>query len=170
MDDKRIEFTKPDFIKAIAELSAYVSTLEDGKEYYIQVKERKQKRSNNANRYMWVLCEKLAEKNSTQKEEVYRQAIKEVGVFRQVEINEKAVGTLIYSWSLHGTGWVSEIVDYTQNEGFVLVNLYYGSSTYSKKQMARLIDNLTQDCRACDIDVISERELSLLMDNWEGCK
>lgn len=170
MDDKRIEFTKTDFIKAIAELSAYVSTLEDGKEYYIQVKERKQKRSLNANRYMWVLCEKLAEKMGMLKEEVYRQAIKEIGVFRQVEINEKAVGTLIHSWSLHGTGWVSELVDYSQNEGFVLVNLYYGSSTYSKKQMARLIDNLTQDCRACDIDVISERELSLLMDNWEGCK
>lgn len=169
MDDKRIEFTKPTFIKALSELSAYVATLEDGKTYFLDIKEQKRKRSLNANRYMWVLCEKLAEALGTTKMEIYQQAIREVGVFRQVEINEKAVDTLVRSWKMHGDGWVADRVDYTENEGFVLVNLYYGSSTYSRKQMTRLLENLVQDCRACDIEVLSERELSLLKDNWEGC-
>lgn len=169
MEDKQIEFTKPAFIKALSELSAYVSTLDDGKTYTITVKERKKARSLNANRYLWVMCQKLAEALGTTKLEIYQQAIRDIGVFRQVEINEKAVDTLIRSWKMHGDGWVADRVDYTENEGFVLVNLYYGSSTYSQKQMARLIDNVVQDCRACNIEVLSERELSLLKDNWEGC-
>jgi hypothetical protein len=169
MDDKQIEFTKPTFIKALSELSAYVASLDDGKTYTITVKEKKKARSLNANRYLWVMCQQLAEALGTTKLDIYQQAIRDIGVFRQVEINEKAVDTLIHSWKMHGDGWVADRVDYTENEGFVLVNLYYGSSTYNTKQMSRLIDNVVQDCKALDIETLSERELSLLKDSWEGC-
>jgi hypothetical protein len=44
--------------------------------------------------------------------------------------------------------------------------VYYGSSVYDTKQMSDLIDHLIQDCKALDIDAMSERERSLLLEEW----
>ena len=139
----------------------------------IKIDRTRKKRSLNANAYMWVLCEALAvalsegSKDTTTKEEVYREHIKNVGVFRQIEIDEAAAGTIETIWSKHGIGWFSERVDYSKTEGFVLINMYYGSSTYNTKQMARLIDNIIQDCRTLGVETKSDEEIKALVDSWE---
>ena len=40
--------------------------------------------------------------------------------------------------------------------------LYYGSSTYDSKQMARLIDNIVQDCKAVGVETATPQELARL--------
>lgn len=40
--------------------------------------------------------------------------------------------------------------------------LYYGSSTYDGAQMARLIDNIVQDCKAVGIETMTPDELARL--------
>ena len=146
--------------------------LKNTKKLSIKIDKYRQKRSLNANAYMWLLCGKLAEKLSDTtktkytKESIYIEAIKEIGVFRQVEIDEKAVDTLIHSWGLHGLGWVAEKLDYSKNKGFILVNLYYGSSTYNQQQMARLIDNIVQDCQAVGIETKTPNEIANLISLW----
>ena len=52
--------------------------------------------------------------------------------------------------------------------GSVILRAYYGSSTYNRKQMAALIDLVVQDCKQLGIETLTERELSLLCDRWEG--
>lgn len=138
------------------------------KKLSIKIGKYREKRSLNANNYAWKLIAKIAEKQGITKEEVYRQHIKEIGVYRQVEIDEKAADTLIHSWGLHGIGWVSEKIDYGQHTGFVLINLYYGSSTYNKKQMGRLIDNIVQDCEALGIGTKTPEEIERLKSLWES--
>lgn len=138
------------------------------KDLTISIKPYKKKRSLDANAYCWVLIEKLAQKLNIPKIEVYRQHIKEVGVFRQVEIDEKAVGTLMHSWQFHGLGWIAEKVDYAKHEGFEIVNLYYGSSTYNTKQMSRLIDNIVQDCKEQGIETMTPAEIAKLKSLWKG--
>ena len=128
----------------------------------------RKKRSINANNYAWKLITELAKKMNITKEEVYRQHIKDIGVFRQVEIDEKAVDTLIHSWGLHGIGWFCEKVDYTQHDGFVLINLYYGSSTYNTRQMSRLIDNIVQDCKAVGIPTETPEEINKMLSLWKA--
>ena len=147
-----------------------INRMKENKEYIAEIKEKKARRSLNANAYMWVLCGALAERIGLTKDDIYREHIKNIGVYRQVEIDEKAADTLIYSWGLHGVGWIAEKVDYTQHDGFILVNLYYGSSTYNTRQMSRLIDNLVQDCREQGIETMTPAELSLLLDRWEESK
>lgn len=138
----------------------------------IKINKHREKRSLNANSYMWELCDKLAKKltDTTNvkhtKEDIYKNAIKEVGIFRQAEINEKAVETLIHSWSLHGLGWFSEKLDYGAKDGFVLVNMYYGSSTYNKKQMSRLIDAIVQDCQAVGVETRTPDQIANLKSLW----
>ena len=143
-----------------------VNSLEQDKEYKIELGKVRKKRSLNANGYMWELCEQIAQKLNITKEDVYLQAIKDVGVFQTVEINGKAENTLKYSWSLHGIGWIAETVDNSKRDGFKIVNLYYGSSTYNTKQMSRLIDHIVQDAKAVGIEVISDSDRALLLENW----
>lgn len=163
---KSFDFKKSEYIKTIAKISAYIDSLDDEKIYMLEIKEKKQKRSLNANAYMWALCEQIAAVQGLTKEEVYRRAIKEVGIFRQAEIDDKAVNTLIHAWQLNGTGWIAEKADYGEHDGFSLINLYYGSSTYNTAQMSRLIDYIVQDCKALDIETLTDREISLLTEKW----
>lgn len=44
--------------------------------------------------------------------------------------------------------------------------LYYGSSTFDTKQMARLIDNIVQDCKALGIETLTPQQLDALKEEW----
>nr|DAS46885.1 MAG TPA: NinB protein [Caudoviricetes sp.] len=136
----------------------------------IKISKYRKKRSLNANNYAWHLISEIAENQGIPKEDVYRQYIKDIGVYRQIEIDEKAVDTLIHSWQLHGIGWVADKLDYSKHEGFVLLNLYYGSSTYNTLQMSRLIDNIVQDCKALGIETRTPNEINSMLALWEEQK
>ena len=73
-------------------------------------------------------------------------------------------------WKGHGTGWFAEIVDDSKIPGYKLVFAYHGSSTYDTAQMSRLIESLIQDAQAVGIETLSEREKSLLLEDWENGK
>ena len=142
--------------------------LHDIEKLSIKIDKFRKKRSLNANAYAWKLMTEIAEKQGITKEDVYRNHIRDIGVCRQVEIDEKAVDTLVHSWSLHGIGWVAEKLDYGEHEGFALVNLYYGSSTYNTKQMSRLIDNIVQDCEALGIQTKTPEEIANMLSLWKA--
>ena len=138
----------------------------------VTVEKPRKKRSLNANAYMWELCGKIADKLSDEgtlhtKEDVYREAVRQVGVFRDIPMLNEGAETLQKAWKMHGTGWITEIVDYlTGNIGY-LVRCYYGSSTYNTKQMSRLIDCLIQDCDSMGIDHRTPEEINNMLSLWE---
>lgn len=142
--------------------------LHDVEKLSIKIDKYREKRSLNANNYAWKMLTEIAENQGITKEEAYKHYIREIGVCRQVEIDERAVDTLIHSWSLHGLGWFSEKLDYGEHEGFVLINLYYGSSTYNKKQMSRLIDNIVQDCEALGIQTKTPEQIANMLSLWKA--
>ena len=146
--------------QAIAQISAMIESLEDDKEYVCEIKKHRQKRSKNANSYMWELIGKLSQKMNKSTEELYRGYIKEFGIFRDVELQPEAVKTLEHVWSAYGLGWFCECVD-TVNDKTTL-RLYYGSSSYNSKQMSVLIDAVIQDCKAVGIETMTPEELSRL--------
>ena len=146
--------------QAIAKITAAIESLEDNKEYVCEIKKHRQKRSKNANAYMWELFGKLSQKMNKSTEELYRNYIKEFGIFRDVELQPEAVKTLEHVWSAYGLGWFCEEVD-TVNEKTTL-RLYYGSSSYNTKQMSNVIDAVVQDCKAVGIETMTPEELSRL--------
>lgn len=142
------------------------------KDAEITIRKAYKKRSLDANAYMWELCGKIADKLSdegtlTTKEDVYRHAVKEVGVYRDIPMLSEGVDTLKKAWSMHGIGWFTENVDYLQNKIGYLVRCYYGSSVYNTKQISRLIDNLIQDCDAVGIDHRTPDEINNMLSLWE---
>lgn len=132
----------------------------------IEVKEQTKKRSLNANSYFWKLCGELADKLNISSVEIYRNYITQLNVYRDVEICDSAVDTLIHSWGLNGLGWIAEKIDTGEHEWFSIVRLYYGSSTFNTKQMARLIDMVITDCKEQGIETLTPKELSILKERW----
>lgn len=138
----------------------------------VKVSEKHEKRSLNANSYMWELCGKIADKLSGEgttvtKEEVYRQSIKECGVWRDIEMPTQGVETLRTVWERQGTGWITEKVDMLPNKDGYLIRCYYGSSLYNTKQMSRLISNLVQDCENMGVEHRTPEEINNLLSLWE---
>lgn len=163
---KELYFKKADSVRVIAELASYIDSLKDDKEYTMTVKEHKEKRSLTANNYFWVMCDALAVKLRMSKTEIYRSYVKEIGGNNDVVCCiDKAVPSLIEAWKGRGLGWLAEPED-SKLDGCTNVRLYYGSSTYDKDQMSRLIELAKQDCIENDIPTYDQEELDRLCDEW----
>ncbi|MBR4034584.1 MAG: hypothetical protein IKJ04_07215 [Clostridia bacterium] len=137
----------------------------------IEIKKHRKMRSNEANKYCWVLCEKIAQRLSDEgvkhtKLDVYRDAIKEVGVWKDVELDPDAAETLSVAWAALGSGWLTEQTDYSKDGESVIVRFYYGSSRYNSKQMSRLIDNLVQDCQELGIETDTPEQIAKIKALW----
>lgn len=130
------------------------------------IKRYRNKRSNDANAYFWVLANKLAAKLKVPKQDIYRQYIKDIGDnYDLVCVPNESVERLTRGWSEHGLGWVTETTG-SEYEGYTNVFLYYGSSTYDTAQMSRLIDLVVFDCKQQNISVLTPEEIEMLKSRW----
>lgn len=128
----------------------------DGKDLEITIKERKPRRSRDANAYYWALVSQLAEATGVRVTDIYRGHVKDVGGNSTIVcVQEAAVDALVRGWERNGIGWLAEEIP-SKLEGCRNVILYYGSSTYDTKQMARLIDLAVQDCEAAGVPTASD--------------
>ena len=143
----------------------WLCNFKQGKDY--DIKEVRQKRSLDANAYAWVLLDKLAEALNYPKAELYRRYVKEVGGCSDVVcVKNQAVDRLRSEWSNKGLGWQTDTMP-SKIQGCTTVVLYYGSSSYDKAQMGRLIDLIVQDCTAIGIEVKPQEEIESLLQQYE---
>ena len=138
---------------------------ENGK-YVAELKEHRKKRSMNANNYFWQLVDQIAEKLGREKEELYLEYVKRVGPFKDFTLSEDEAKTFRVAWSMLGTGWPTEQVDYSPSGREVIVRAYYGSSQYSTRQMSRLIDMAVEDAKGLGIEVLTPVELERMKGEW----
>jgi hypothetical protein len=152
--------------QAIAWLAKLIETLDESKEYTIEVKEKKKKRSLDANAYFWTLADKLSEKLNKPKTDIYREYIKEIGgVSDTLCMLDKAVDKFCERWASMGIGYQTDRIE-SKLEGCTNVIAYYGSSTYDTAQMSRLIDMAVQDCKQFGIPTYDREELDRLVKEW----
>ena len=135
----------------------------------VEIKKWYQKRSLDANSYCWVLCEKIAQElskdgNITTKEDIYKEAIKNVGVFVPFIAEEKAFEDFKRIWERQGLGY--QVQETARKDKCIRVNCYYGSSSYNTKEMSRLIENLVQECNQLNIETKSKEEIESLLNQW----
>ena len=147
------------------ELSNYLWQLDENKKY--EIKEHKEKRSLNANSYCWTLIGKIAEKLGFTKEQVYKQYIFNIGIYRVITMNKQAVDTFIKVWQTQGLGFICETYD-NQIEGLVDVIAYYGTSSYNSKQMARFIDHIVEEAKEYGIQTLTPNQIADLKSSWSA--
>lgn len=126
---------------------------------------KRRKRSLDANAYLWVLCDQIAKAIRSTKEEVYRAAIKRVGVVDVIPMREDAAAEWCRRWRSRGIGWVVETADAGLG-GWVEVLAYWGSSTYSTSEMSRLLDDVIEEAKGLGIETATPEQLALMREEW----
>ena len=125
-----------------------------------EIVRKRKKRSNDANALCWAICTEIANVLRTDKESIYVDMLKQYG---QSDIWAASPETRpehhFKYYDFFGKRMVNgkEVYFYT---------VYRGSSEYDTREMSILIDGIIDEAKALDIDVISEREKSLLLDEW----
>lgn len=160
-------FGKKDLPRIMAIVSRFFVDCDAEKQYSMEIKEKKKKRSLDANAYFWVLADKIAAKSGVEKTNVYRSYVKEIGGNSDIVcVQNKAVERFCTVFESHGIGWVTEQMP-SKIEGCTNVICYYGSSTYDTIQMSRLIGLAIQDCKEYGIEYLTERELGDMLAAWD---
>lgn len=143
-----------------------IGEIENGKMYVADIKQHRKRRSLDANAYAWVMIGKLAEKTGIGREKIYRSLIREIGGNSDtICVQNRAVDRLCESWHANGLGWVTDTLE-SKIDGCTNVILYYGSSTYDRAQMSRLIDLLVQECKQQGIETQTPAQLAVLMEAY----
>lgn len=148
----------------LAELSEAANGLKKGKEWVVEFKPIRKKRSLSANAYAWVLMEKLAQKLGTTKATVYREHVRVYGPFQVLRLNREAVEWFEELWTRNGLGWIVEYIGVVGET--VEVMAYPGTSTYTTAEMARFIDCLVTECREQGIETMDPERLKALIGGW----
>lgn len=126
------------------------------------------KRSKDANAFCWALCADIGKalRPPVSKEEVYRMAIRSVGVYSPVNVAKWDVDTIVGRWSGHGVGWFVDVMD-DAGVGHKMLHLYYGSSTYTRDEMRVLLDWLVDQAEQMGIvPRLSKEEEERVLAQW----
>ena len=146
-----------------------VEELKNENKLNVELKKYRKKRSLDANSYCWVICDKIAKElskeNATTKEEIYKDAIKNIGVYEVIPVKDEAVERFVEAWKHNGLGWVCEKTK-SKLKGFTNIIAYYGSSTYTTTEMSRLVDLIVQECKQLNIETMTPEQLSVLKEEW----
>ena len=139
-----------------------------GDEISVEMKRFSPKRSKDANAFCWALCSDIgrALRPPIPKEDVYRMAIRSVGVYTDVTVCTWNVETLIRRWTSHGEGWIADVID-DAGIGRKKVFLYYGSSTYTVEEMRILLDWLVDQAEQMGLPIrLSKEDEERVLERW----
>lgn len=150
--------TRSDFTEEFDELKDF--------DVDIEIKKHREKRSLDANAYCWTLIDKLAFKLGESKENIYREAIRNIGgVSETVCVRAEAFDRLKAEWSARGIGWQVEKMP-SKIDGCENAILYFGSSTYDTKQMSALIDELIYKCGENGVATDTPEQIERIKSLW----
>lgn len=156
-----LKFNKAGIPRVFVWLSALFEQLKDSdKEYVIECKEYRKKRSLNANSYYWVLINEIANALRISKEELHFRMLKDYGQCAMVSVRSdiNISGYLKY-YEETGKGTV-------QDKEFVHYKIYKGSSEMDSKEMSILIDGAVQEAEQLGIETLPPTELRSLIERW----
>lgn len=147
-----------------------VDAVKQGKTYTVEIKEYRKKRSLNQNDMYWSVLTSFAEVLNISNARAHNLLLRRYGQLERYE--DKPVYVVLpdtddaekradeaESYHLKPTSQVKEGKDGQMYRTYMLLR---GSSTYSTKEMTRLLEGLLDECKEMGILVMSEREASLL--------
>ena len=138
--------------------------------YSLEVKEYQRKRSQDANAMLWHFINRMSSILLLTPEEIYQGYIPDVGEnYWIAPVLKEEIAERSADWC---RGHIGRMVDdmgpcrLTELKGYHNLKMYRGSSEYDVPTFSRLLNLVLQDCRNLGIDTLSEREKSLLLDEW----
>ena len=142
------------------------SSLEEYLGKNLNVDLKREKRSNNANSYLWVLLGEMQEKLKIPKEDIYRHIVEECGVYEVIPIRNDALEKFRESWEHNGLGWTTSTQTSKLN-GYTNVVAYYGTSVYSKDEMSVILSSVVEECIDLGIPTKKKEDINNLLEEWK---
>ena len=101
---------------------------------------------------------------------IYKQAIRDAGQSDLVLCKNEKVQRFMDGWGQKGVGWFAEVVDDSKkNRGCKVLNVYYGTSTYTVEEMSKVLEYLKEDMRNLELPIpISKEEEERMLQQWKG--
>ena len=135
--------------------------------YTLTLKKKKQK-SRDMHNYMWALCDEIAKRDrsfySVTKEDIYRLAVREVGLWNDIKVSNESTKDLIEDWQRNGIGWFAETVFRSDTE--TVLRLYRGASVYDAEHLYRLTNYVVDMAKELGIETITDTEMERLKELW----
>jgi hypothetical protein len=128
----------------------------------IDIKKHREKRSLDANAFLWVLLDKIADVILSDKEAIYLDMLEKYGVFTHIIVKPGAVEAFKAQYRLCKDLGEITVNGTTGNQ----IQCYFGSSSYDTKQMSRLIDGIVSECKELDIETYTPEQLDLMKSEW----
>lgn len=126
----------------------------------IEIKIHREKRSLNANALCWKLCTEIANTLRTDKDSVYLTMLRRYG---QSDIVSVLKGVDVKPYFKYfeeaGEGKINGKV-------FTHYKVFQGSSEYDTRYMSIFLDGIVSEAKEMGIPVLTERELSLMKEEW----
>lgn len=134
----------------------------------VEIKKHREKRSLDANNYMWALCTRLAEKigSPTLPKDVYKHALRECNIWSKEFFADEDLYNYLKEQE-DEEGATFRVVDKLyESESGIKVRAYKGSRKFDSYQMSRLIDYIVEECKEQGIDTMPPDELERLVSGW----
>jgi hypothetical protein len=144
------------------DISKEQEIINKGKLLAVEVKQHRQKRSLDANAYLWVMLQKMSEVLQTSKDELYLLMLDRYGVFTHIIVKPNMVDMVKQEWRT-----VRELGEVTvNNKTGVQLQCFFGSSTYDTKQMSTLISGVVSECHDLGIETLPPDEIANMNSQW----
>lgn len=128
--------------------------------YDVKIDKHREKRSLNANAYLWKLVTEIGNVLNKSKEEVYLQMLIDYGQSEMVSIlSEIDVKGYFKYYKLAGTSILN-------GKEFNHYKIYKGSSEYDTKEMSILLEGVVQEAKNLGIKTKDDIELERMIDKW----
>lgn len=132
------------------------------REKIFEIKEKKRRRSLNANAYAWLLIGKLADVLRISKDECYILMLKRYGQSEMVSV--------VSEIDVRGYFKYYEEVGKTflQGKNFTHYKVIKGSSEYNTKEMSIFVDGIVSEAKEVGIETLTPTELEKLKSLWRA--
>lgn len=134
-----------------------------GQDVRLKVVKWNDKRSLDANAYLWVLCTKMAEVLKTSKDEVYEQLIQKYG-YADTPALTITVKSIV---NMDAIGGHWKMYQESADGRFKAYMRLRGTSEYDRREMAHFLDMVIEDCKDLGIETLSPEELLKLKQAWK---
>lgn len=128
--------------------------------YDIKIEKHKEKRSINANAYLWKLVTEIGNTMRLSKEEVYENMLKSYGQSIMIPLPK---GNNPSGYSKYYEYECSRQLNGKDADWY---KIYKGSSEYNTKEMSILLEGVVQEARNLGIKTKDDIELERMIDKW----
>ena len=128
--------------------------------YDVKIVKHREKRSNNANSYLWELCTQIGNIMNLSKNEVYLQMLKDYGQSMLIPVKKgnKPNGFIKY--------YEFECSSQLNGKEADWYKIYKGSSEYDTYEMNILLNGVVQEAKNLGIKTKEDLEIERLIEEW----